>query len=148
MKKKVISLMLVGAMIASMGAMAGCGSNSDSGTTGGTTSADQDTTGSDEHTLSVMAWDPAFNIPALQAAADDYKENVDPDFELNIIEQSASSEQDITTLKTGKRIAPNIMNLTNAFMVKSFSQFGTCCAPAHCGISVLRGNRPQITAYR
>ena len=98
MKKKVISLMLVGAMIASMGAMAGCGSNSDSGTTGGTTSADQDTTGSDEHTLSVMAWDPAFNIPALQAAADDYKENVDPDFELNIIEQSASS--DIETLVT------------------------------------------------
>ena len=27
MKKKVISLLLVGAMVASMGAMAGCGSN-------------------------------------------------------------------------------------------------------------------------
>ena len=39
-----------------------------------------------------------------------------------VIEQSASSEQDITILKTGKRTAPNIINLTNVFMVKSFSQ--------------------------
>lgn len=37
-----------------------------------------------------------------------------------VIEQSASSEQDIAILKTGKRTAPNIINLTNVFMVKSF----------------------------
>ena len=53
-----------------------------------------------------------------------------------VIEQSASSEQDITILKTGKRTAPNIINLTNAFMVKSFSLFGTYCVLVHCGISI------------
>ena len=55
-----------------------------------------------------------------------------------VIEQSASSEQDIAILKTGKRTAPNIINLTNAFMVKSFSLFGTYCVLVHCGISTLR----------
>ena len=65
-----------------------------------------------------------------------------------VIEQSASSEQDIAILKTGKRTAPNIINLTNAFMVKSFSLFGTYCVLVHCGISTLRENLPQITACR
>jgi len=44
------------------------------------------------HSLSVYAWDPNFNIPALEAAAADYKANVDPDFELEIVTQSASSD--------------------------------------------------------
>lgn len=94
MKKKVISILLVGAMVASMGAMAGCGSG-DGGTTDSSTEEKQ-ATSEGEHTLSVMAWDPSFNIPALEAAAADYKENVDPEFELNILEQSQSS--DIETL--------------------------------------------------
>lgn len=106
MKKKVVSLMLVTAMIATM--TAGCGSgsgNSASTNTGsndsGTTTADasdnkeaadsSDAAGGDNK-LTVYAWDANFNIPALQAAADDYKANVDPDFELEIIEQSQSSD--------------------------------------------------------
>ena len=99
MKKKVISLMLVGAMIASMGAMAGCGSNSgDNGGDAGSSAAADGGAATDENTLTVMAWDPNFNIPALEAAAADYKANVNPDFNLDIIEQSASS--DIETLLT------------------------------------------------
>ena len=49
--------------------------------------------------LTVSAWDANFNIPALQAAAADYKANVDPDFELEINTVSGSSdvENDMTT---------------------------------------------------
>ena len=49
--------------------------------------------------VTVAAWDPNFNIPALEAAAEDYKKNVDPDFELEIITQSQSSDnEDAVTL--------------------------------------------------
>lgn len=44
-----------------------------------------------EHELSVYAWDANFNIPALKAAEKAYQK-VDPDFTLNIIEQSGSSD--------------------------------------------------------
>ncbi len=49
--------------------------------------------------LTVTAWDANFNGNALQAACDDYKANVDPDFELEIIIVSGSTdvEQAITT---------------------------------------------------
>ena len=48
--------------------------------------------------LTVSAWDPNFNIPALEAAAADYKAHVDPDFELEINTVSGSSdvENDMT----------------------------------------------------
>ena len=48
--------------------------------------------------LTVTAWDANFNGNALQAAADDYKANVDPDFELeiNIVSGSSDGENDIT----------------------------------------------------
>ncbi len=99
MKKKVISILLVGALVASMGAMAGCGSSSSNNDSTATNdSAAAETTGDDSHTLTVYAWDASFNIPALEAAALDYQTNVDPDFVLNIVEQSGSS--DIETLIT------------------------------------------------
>jgi len=49
--------------------------------------------------LTVSAWDANFNIPALEAAAADYKANVDPEFELEINTVSGSSdvENDMTT---------------------------------------------------
>ena len=48
--------------------------------------------------LTVTVWDKNFNGNALEAAAEDYKTNVDPDFELEIIIVSGSSdvENDIT----------------------------------------------------
>ncbi len=114
MKKKLLSLVLVGAMSTAM--LAGCGSSSSDTTSADTTASDttsadtaaadttaatdtasQDTASSDaaasgDNKLTVYAWDASFNIPALQAAADDYKANVDDTFELEIIEQSQSSD--------------------------------------------------------
>lgn len=48
--------------------------------------------------LTVTAWDANFNGNALQAAYDDYKANVDPDFELeiNIVSGSSDVENDMT----------------------------------------------------
>ena len=89
MKRKALSILLVAAMTATMGM--GCGTGKGSSSNGGTQAGDP-TAGEDEHTLSVNAWDKNFNIPALQAAADDYKKNVDPDFNLKINEVAQSSD--------------------------------------------------------
>ena len=89
MKRKALSILLVAAMTATM--VMGCGTGKGSSSNGGTQAGDP-TAGEDEHTLSVNAWDKNFNIPALQAAADDYKKNVDPDFNLKINEVAQSSD--------------------------------------------------------
>ncbi len=100
MKKKVLSLMLVGALAATtMTACGGTSTSSTSGTAGtssdstesgaGETSADVQS--DDENTLTVYAWDENFNIPALEAAEKDYQD-VNPDFKLEIITQSQSSD--------------------------------------------------------
>ena len=68
MKRRVLSVLLAGMMAFSLAA---CGS-------GGSDDSDKAASGGDENTLTVFAWDPAFNIPALEAAAADYKENVKP----------------------------------------------------------------------
>ena len=112
MKKKLLSLVLVGAMSTAM--LAGCGNSSAPATDTQAPAADTQAPAADPahetqapaadnasaggNTLSVYAWDPSFNIPALKAAEADYKANVDDTFSLNIIEQSQSSdvEQAIT----------------------------------------------------
>ncbi len=99
MKKKLISIALVGTLVVSMGALAGCGSSSSSsGSAGSESEAEEVSESADGHTLTVYAWDPSFNIPALEAAEADYQANVDPEFTLNIVEQSGSG--DIETLIT------------------------------------------------
>lgn len=89
MKKKVISLMLIGAMVASMAA---CGSNG--GSDKGGAAKDNDTSAAAEsdggaseggNTLTVWTWDPAFNIPAIKEAGNIYKAD-HPDFELKVVE--------------------------------------------------------------
>ena len=89
MKKKVISLMLIGAMVASMAA---CGSNggSDNGNAanGNDTSAAAESDGGASeggNTLTVWTWDPAFNSPAIKEAGNIYKAD-HPDFELKVVE--------------------------------------------------------------
>ena len=42
--------------------------------------------------LTVNYWDDNFNGNALRAAAEDYKTNVDPDFELELVLVSGSSD--------------------------------------------------------
>ena len=91
-------MLLAGAMVFSLAA---CGGNGGSGGSGGDAkgegAADMGTS-DDENTLTVAAWDPNFNIPALKAAAEDYKENVNKDFVLDVKEQAGS--QDIETAIT------------------------------------------------
>jgi lactose/L-arabinose transport system substrate-binding protein len=104
--------MLIGAMVASMAA---CGSSSSSSSSTGSAAGEEQSTGQasaqsdDENTLTLYAWDANFNIPALEAAADDYREKVNPDFELNIIEQSSSS--DVETAITTAASAGNYETL-------------------------------------
>ena len=74
MKKQIFTAVLAGAMVAS------------------SLTVPVMAEGEGAHKLSIAAWDPSFNIPAIEAAYEDYKTNVDPDFELEIIEQSASSD--------------------------------------------------------
>lgn len=102
MKRKILSVLLAGAMTVSLAA---CGGSGDSGEDG----AAEGGAGKDENTLTVMAWDPAFNIPALEAAAADYKENVNEDFELEILEQAGSA--DVETAVTTAASAGDYSNL-------------------------------------
>lgn len=99
MKKKLISMLLAGTMVLSLAACGGGGSTGgDSGDGGDDAGSAEMGTSDDENTLTVAAWDPNLNIPALEAAAADYKENVNSDFVLDIKEQGAS--QDVETAIT------------------------------------------------
>ncbi len=91
-----VAVMACGSLAGCGGSSGGSGSSDKSSDSGSTASKDS---GSDEggaseggKTLTVYAWDAGFNIPALEAAAEDYKNNVDSEFELNVVEQSASSD--------------------------------------------------------
>lgn len=130
MKRKAIALMLISAMAVSM--VAGCGSSSGSdSSTGNSASGDSTQTaevtgsGGGEHTLTVSAWDKNFNIPALEAAAADYKKNVDPDFELKINEVSQSSDVEDALTLAGS--AGDYSNLTDIILFQDhyFKQYVT-----------------------
>ncbi|WP_294785814.1 carbohydrate ABC transporter substrate-binding protein [uncultured Eubacterium sp.] len=108
MKKKVISLMLVGAMVASMAA---CGSNggSDNAAKGNTSATEEGGASEGGNTLTVWTWDPAFNIPAIEEAGRMYKEDMGhSDFNLKVVETlsedcekkliSAAQSGDLSTL--------------------------------------------------
>lgn len=109
MKRKMLSLILAVSMSAF--ALAGCGGDSaaapaaepaaDAAATEEAPAQEApaeeeaaptaDVSAEGEHELSVYAWDANFNIPALKAAEKAYQK-VDPDFTLNIIEQSGSQD--------------------------------------------------------
>ena len=101
MKRRVLAALMAGAMALSLAA---CGSGGGDESSGGGSAS-----GGDDNTLTVFAWDPAFNIPALEAAAADYKENVNPDFNLEILEQAASA--DVETAVTTAASAGDFSNL-------------------------------------
>jgi lactose/L-arabinose transport system substrate-binding protein len=92
MKKKLISMLLAGTMVLSLAACGGGSADGGDAGDGEDAGAAEMGTSDDENTLTVAAWDPNLNIPALEAAAADYKENVNPDFVLDIKEQSGSSD--------------------------------------------------------
>ncbi|SFH82774.1 lactose/L-arabinose transport system substrate-binding protein [Pseudobutyrivibrio sp. OR37] len=93
MKRKLLSLMLVGTMAASMVACGSSADTTDNASTDATTdgAATEAVQSDDENTLTVYAWDENFNIPALKAAEKDYQD-VNPDFKLEVITQSQSSD--------------------------------------------------------
>lgn len=123
MKKKIVSLLLVGVL--AMSAFAGCGKKdaakdkdaADDGTVAMYTS-------DDENTLTVAAWDANFNIPALKAAAEAYKAE-NPDFKLEIIQQpdSKAIENAVTTAAQSK----NYDNLADIVLFQDhyFQQYVT-----------------------
>ena len=95
MKKKLLSVLLAGVMVVSLAACGGGSGSGDSGSSSDSGSGSESTAESDEgsgggseggHKLTVWTWDPAFNIPAIKEAGEIYKAEVDPDFELEVVE--------------------------------------------------------------
>ena len=101
--KKLASAFLAGVMTLSLVACGGGGSESSQGTSSATSP--------DENTLTVMAWDPSFNLPALKAAEADYRDNVNEKFKLEIIEQAGAG--DVETLVTTAASAGNYDTLSD-----------------------------------
>ena len=102
MKKKLLSLLLTGTMVAAM--LAGCGgSGNDSAATNapadtGAASTDNTAASADnaaastdnaaaggDETLTVWCWDPAFNLNAMYEAEKVYQKD-HPNFKLNVVE--------------------------------------------------------------
>ncbi|MCI8885933.1 MAG: carbohydrate ABC transporter substrate-binding protein [Dorea sp.] len=83
MKKKLLSVLLVGAMAFSLAA---CGGGSDDGSSGSGDSGSDEGGSSGGDKLVVWTWDPAFNIPAIEEAGKIYKETVNDKFELEVVE--------------------------------------------------------------
>ncbi len=81
--KKTLALVLVLALFAVV--LAGCGETKPAETPAAAAPAEAG------NTLTVYAWDANFNIPALQAAEAAYQK-VNPDFKLDIVQQSGSSD--------------------------------------------------------
>ena len=123
MKKKLLSLMLVAAMTATM--VAGCGgSDSDSGDAG-TAGTGAEATGTEaggaasgDNKLTVWCWDPAFNIYSMEEAGKVYQET-HPDFELEVVEVPwADIQTKLTTAATAGDLStlPDIILMQdNAF---------------------------------
>lgn len=119
MKKKVISLMLIGAMVASMAACGGKGGD-DANKGGAAPSAGGEAAAPSEggHKLVVWTWDPAFNIPSIEEAGKIYKEQVDPEFELEVVE--TLSEDCETKLQTAAE-AGNFSTLPDIVLMQDNS---------------------------
>lgn len=83
MKKKLLSVLLVGAMAFSLAA---CGGSDDGGSSSGGDSGSDEGGSSGGDKLVVWTWDPAFNIPAIEEAGKIYKDTVNENFELEVVE--------------------------------------------------------------
>ena len=82
MKKKILSVLMAGALCT--GLLAGCGGGKEA-STGDSAAANNAATATDDNTLTVWCWDPAFNINAMNEAAKVYQKD-HPDFKLNVVE--------------------------------------------------------------
>ena len=124
MKRKILAVLLATAVTASL---VGCGSSATTGDTASTEAAATETaeagteaaaaTGGD-NSLTVWCWDPAFNMYAMEQAAEVYKQE-NPDFNLNVVETPwADIQTKLTTAATSGDLStlPDIMLMQdNAF---------------------------------
>lgn len=97
MRKKIVSVMLAGAMVLSLAGCGGGGSAADAGAgaAGSTTAASGGQAAQADgggNKLTVWAWDQTFNIKAIQMAADLYAKD-HPGFEIEVIETSSDDCQ-------------------------------------------------------
>ena len=90
MKKRLLSVLLVGAMAFSLTA---CGTGA-GGESGGSSDSGSSSSGSseDSNKLTVWAWDKTFNIKAMEMAAEQYAKDHEG-FEVEIIETSSDDCQ-------------------------------------------------------
>ena len=133
MKKKVLSLLLVGAMLGAT--LTGCGGGSDTqgsadnsssnaSTADTTPAADTSTdapaadTSADapagDQTLTVWCWDPAFNLNAMYEAEKVYQQD-HPDFSLNVVE---TPWEDIQTKLTTAATSGDLSTLPDIFLMQ------------------------------
>ena len=149
MKKKILSVLLVAAMAVTT--LAGCGGSGDSntqqsGTESGAAEESAEPAGasSDENTLTVWCWDPAFNLNAMYEAEKVYQQD-HPDFKLEVVEvpwediqsklSTAATSGDLSTLPDiflmqDNAFQKNVMAYPEAFTDLSssgidFSQFAS-----------------------
>ncbi len=80
MKRKLLSVLLAGAMVLSLAACGSSGGSSD-----GDSGSDAGGGSEGGNKIIVWTWDPAFNIPAIEEAAEIYKAD-HSDFELEVVE--------------------------------------------------------------
>ena len=82
MKKKILSVLMAGALCSTL--LAGCGGTKEA-PTANSPAADNAATAADDNTLTVWCWDPTFNINAMHEAEKIYQKD-HPDFKLNVVE--------------------------------------------------------------
>lgn len=177
MKKKLWRLLLVTVMTASL--LAACGKSKSASTDTDAkdtaekteTSSGKEEAAASDNTLTVWCWDPAFNIYAMEQAAEVYKKD-HPDFVLNVVETpwedvqtkltTAASSDSLDTLPDillmqDNAFQKNVISYPDAFTDLSstkidFSKF----APAKTAYSVVDGknygvpfdNGAVIACYR
>ena len=135
MKKKLLSVLLVGAMMTTM--LTGCGGGSDtpaapaadSGSTEEAAPAADAAAGGDE-TLTVWCWDPAFNMNAMYEAEKVYQKD-HPNFKLNVIETPWDDVQTkVTTAATSGDLStlPDIFLMQDNAFQKNVISFPDVCA--------------------
>ncbi len=120
MKKKVLSLMLVASMAASL--LAGCGGSNEGQSGGGETGGTAGTTGTEAaggetasgEKLTVWCWNPAFNIYSMEEAGKVYQQT-HPDFELEVVE---TPWQDVQTKLTTAATSGDLSTLPDIILMQ------------------------------
>lgn len=136
MKKRIISSLLAVMLVCSMTA---CGNN---------TSTKNNTKGeSNENTLTVWCWDPAFNIYAMEEAGKVYQKD-HPDFKVNVVETPWEDLQTkLTTAATSGDIStlPDIILMQdNAFQKNVISYPDTFVDLSNAGIDYSKFGQAKV----